>query len=171
MTKHDPITIRQLEADDRARWADLMMAHGRIYGRTLATETLDTVWGWLTDDETPLQALVAVEPGAGVVGIVHYQPAYRSLAGTRSCQLSELHVDGAWRGRGIGRRLIESVQTAARDEGYPVVRWLALESNLAARRLYDSLDARTEFVQYELPVADGAIRRSPRQAPRGRRRA
>ena len=171
MTQHDQITIRPLEAGDRVRWADLLIAHGRSYGRTLGAATVDTVWGWLADDDAPLKALVAVEAVGRVVGIVHYQPAYRSLAGSLSCQLSDLHVAADWRRRGIGRRLIEGVQAAARDDGFTVVRWLARESNHGARRLYDSLDARTDVVRYELPVADGAIRRNLPPAPRGRRRA
>ena len=171
MVQNDSIAIRPLEAGDRTRWADLLFDHGRIYGRTLCAATVDTVWGWLVDDGTPLQALVAVDAVGGVVGIVHYQPAYRSLAGSLSCQLSDLHVAAPWRGLGIGRRLIEGVHAAARDDGCVVVRWLTRESNIAARRLYDSLDARSDFVQYELPVADGPIRRNRRPAPRGRRRA
>jgi len=171
MTPHDQITIRPLEADDRARWAELLAAHGRTYGRTLGAATLDIVWGWLADDGAALKALVAVDAAAGVVGIVHYQPAYRSLAGSLSCQLSDLHVDAAWRGRGIGRQLIEGVHAAARDDGFAVLRWLARESNHAARRLYESLDARTDFVQYELPLNDVSVRRNRRPAPRERRRA
>ena len=171
MTGDYPITIRPLAAGDRARWAELLAAHGGTYGRTLSAATLGIVWAWLIDDGTPLRALVAVDAAAGVVGIVHYQPAYRSLAGKMSCQLSDLHVAAAWRGHGIGRRLIEGVRAAARDDGCAVVRWLARETNHEARRLYDRLDARTDFVQYELPVADVAIRRNRPPAPRGRRRA
>ncbi len=171
MTSHVPITIRPLEAGDRARWAALLTAHGRTYGRNLNAATLNAVWSWLVDDQTPLRALVADHAADGVIGIVQYQFAYRALAGCMACQLSDLHVERAWRGHGIGRRLIEGVRAAARDNGCAVVRWLGRESNHAARRLYDSLDARTDFVQYELAVADGAIRRNRPPARRGRRRA
>jgi ribosomal protein S18 acetylase RimI-like enzyme len=171
MAQENAITIRPLEADDRGRWAELLAAHGRVYGRTLGPATLDIVWGWLAEPGATLKALVAVDAAAGVVGIVHYQPAYRSLAGSLSCQLSDLHVAAAWRGRGIGRRLIEDVRAAARDEGFAVLRWLARESNHAARELYDSLDARTDFVQYELPLNDVSLRRNRPPTPRERRRA
>ncbi|MCP4330501.1 MAG: GNAT family N-acetyltransferase [Alphaproteobacteria bacterium] len=156
MTASDDISIRPIALADRPRWAALLMAHGRTYGLDLGTATIETTWAWIADRRASLKALVAVDSAGEIVGIVHYQLMYRSLAGSMSCYLSDLYVAPSSRGRGIGGRLVAAVLEVAGAHGCRNVRWLGHESNQAARRLYDRFAARTDFVLYEVPVGDAS---------------
>ena len=51
-------------------------------------------------------------------------------------ELVSLSVHPAWRGRGVGDRLVQAVLDWAREEGYPEVRLWVSADNAPAERLY-----------------------------------
>ena len=53
--------------------------------------------------------------------------------------MQDLYVVPDARRRGLGRALIQAVQTSAEHEGWQFVYWLTARDNHAARRLYDRL--------------------------------
>jgi len=59
---------------------------------------------------------VLVEPGGGIIGCVG---VYRIDAGT--CELRKMYLRGEWRGRGLGRRLLEHGLACARRLGFRTV--------------------------------------------------
>jgi ribosomal protein S18 acetylase RimI-like enzyme len=54
-------------------------------------------------------------------------------------EVKRMFVDAEWRGRGIGRALLETLITGARARGYRLLRLGTLDDMHAAQRLYDSL--------------------------------
>lgn len=55
------------------------------------------------------------------------------------CYLAELYVVPQWRGRGIGRALMEAALDHARARGADYMDLGTAETDVAARRLYESL--------------------------------
>jgi hypothetical protein len=53
-----------------------------------------------------------------------------------TCYLQDLFTDEAWRGKGIGKGLINAVYEQARIAGSTRVYWQTHESNLTAMKLY-----------------------------------
>ncbi|MFD2739282.1 GNAT family N-acetyltransferase [Sulfitobacter aestuarii] len=143
------LTIRPLEARDRAAWAQLYEAYARFYNVAQSAEMRERVFGWLLDGDHPSAGLVAERAGA-LVGLAHYRPFPSPLRATTSCFLDDLFVDESARGNGAADALIEAVQQEARRNGWAVLRWITAEDNYRARGLYDRLAERTRWVTYDL---------------------
>ena len=75
------------------------------------------------DDRLPAELRYILEP-------------FRSLPLPDSWYLSSLAVDQAYRGRGIGTRLLRSAAEQAKAEGYETITLHVFEENSVARNLY-----------------------------------
>lgn len=80
------------------------------------------------------------ESSGRVVGFVMWGPAFEPAwfdpGVKRWAELHELHVEPAYRNRGIGTRLVRAAIRQARKAGYPVMYLLAEEDNIPARKVY-----------------------------------
>jgi GNAT superfamily N-acetyltransferase len=56
------------------------------------------------------------------------------------------------RGKGVARKLIESVAAAARTQGAARYYWLTQTHNTAGRVLYDKVAKYNDFIRYEYPL-------------------
>jgi ribosomal protein S18 acetylase RimI-like enzyme len=77
--------------------------------------------------------------GAGPDGlaVLRFRPAIWSEG--LECYLAELYVVPAWRGRGLGRALMEAAIETARERGADSIDLGTSEADVAARALYESL--------------------------------
>lgn len=147
------IAIDRLRSDDdgdRAAWRRLYRAYAEFYRVPMPDERLDLVHGWIHDDGHEVEAFVARDEAGEIVGIVHYRPFARPLAGATGLFLDDLFVDAAARGQGVGALLIEAVADEARRRGCTLVRWITADDNYRARTLYDRLATRTMWLTYDL---------------------
>jgi GNAT superfamily N-acetyltransferase len=64
--------------------------------------------------------------------------ALRPLDGG-AAEVKRMFVDASWRGRGVGRALLETLIEGARARGYDTLRLGTLEDMTAAQSLYHSL--------------------------------
>ena len=151
MTK--PILIRPVAPDDRPDWARLFALYAEFYHTEVPPDARETVWRWIHDPAEDFWSDLAFRDGQAV-GLVQYQLMHRSLSGEKVCYLSDLFVDPATRGGGIGRALIDHVIDFARVRGISNVRWLTQEFNYAGRKLYDSYRPKSDFILYSVPVED-----------------
>jgi GNAT superfamily N-acetyltransferase len=65
--------------------------------------------------------------------------ALRPLEEAGAAEVKRMFVDAAWRGRGVGRALLEALIDGARERGYGVIRLGTLDDMTAAQALYHSL--------------------------------
>ena len=54
-------------------------------------------------------------------------------------EVKRMFVDAEWRGRGVGRALLETLVRGARARGYRILKLGTLDDMIPAQRLYDSL--------------------------------
>lgn len=66
-------------------------------------------------------------------------------------------VVAAWRGRGLGRSLLDHALRAAPDAGFRRVELELYASNVAALRLYRSRGFRTEGIKRAMRILDGKV--------------
>ncbi len=82
----------------------------------------------------PLGAIWLAESNDGTIGCVALRPLPGSIG-----EVKRMYVDRAWRGRGVGRALLETLIAHARTLGYHHLRLGTLSEMAAARSLYASL--------------------------------
>ncbi|HEV2513286.1 GNAT family N-acetyltransferase [Bosea sp. (in: a-proteobacteria)] len=140
----DGVTIRPLEAGDRADWEQLWIgsyAHGPFGGPPPPAGVTDATFACFLGDDA-MRALVAVRDD-GLVGIVHavFHPVTSSDKPV--CFLNDLFVAETARRHGVGRRLIEGLYDLARAEGALRVYWHMQVDNRTAGELYDKVASRS----------------------------
>ncbi len=143
--------IRPLTADDRARWLPLWEGYLAFYSRRVAPEVTEHTWKRLAAGQE-MHGLLAVNAEDEALGLTHfyYHPSTVSIGG--NCYLSDLFVEPAARGGGIGVALIQAVAAAAKARGAALVYWQTEEFNGTARRVYERVAKRAPFIRYNLEL-------------------
>jgi GNAT superfamily N-acetyltransferase len=106
------------------------------------SETVDErarqVKQFLFDGAAEVKALVARD-GGSVVGVASYSMLWPAVRTTRSLYLKELYVLKAWRGKGVGRQLMDEIDRVARELGCSRVEFTTDTNNHDAQAFYTSL--------------------------------
>lgn len=87
--------------------------------------------------------LLAAEAEGRVVGMVSGQLVISTAEGGPSLWAEDLVVEPGWRGRGVGRRLMEAVAHWAREQGAPRLQHLADQGNQRGLAFHRSLGYQT----------------------------
>ena len=148
----DKLELRPVTASDKQRWRELMKSYAEFYKVEVDDKALAATWKWIEDTEEEFWCTLAADSAGEVIGFTQYQLMHRSLSGSRVCYLSDLYVEPAIRGGGVGRALIDHVFQFARSNDIPNVRWLTQDYNTAARKLYDTYGEKSDFILYSFPV-------------------
>ena len=143
--------ITGLAPEDHPRWASLWRAYLAFYGTSLSDKVFEHTWRRVLDD-TALHGLAARIDGQ-IVGITHFLFHGSAWTVAPVCYLQDLYVDGAARGQGAGRALIEAVAAHARKRDSARLYWLTQDHNAAARQLYDRIAKHSGFIRYEYPLS------------------
>lgn len=104
----------------------------------------DPIWG----------AFVAVEDDR-MVGLSLYYTRYSTWKGKR-LYLEDLIVNENYRGRGVGRLLLETTITYAKEKKYSGIMWQVLDWNTPAIKFYESFGATLdeEWINVSLNFVD-----------------
>jgi len=89
----------------------------------------------------PAAEVVFAYVGAEPAGFALFFSSYSTFLAQHGLYLADLFVLPEWRGRGIGRRLLEHLGTLALERGYGRVEWSVLDWNSNAIRFYQELGA------------------------------
>jgi GNAT superfamily N-acetyltransferase len=87
-----------------------------------------------------------------LLGFAHYLLHPHTFSDRTVCYLEDLWVEPAWRGSGVGRRLIEALTERGRDYGWRRVYWHTEADTETARRLYDRVATVTQYVRYDVTL-------------------
>jgi GNAT superfamily N-acetyltransferase len=143
--------IRPIARTDFEQWLPLWEGYNTFYGRSGATalpaEITRTTWDRFFDESEPVFALVAEIDGR-LVGLTHYLFHRSTITIKPVCYLQDLFTDDAFRGKGIGRALINAVYERAQQAGATRVAWLTHKTNTTAMLLYDKVADNSGFVYY-----------------------
>lgn len=143
--------VRPVDRQDYDRWLPLWDGYNAFYGRSGTAALPDDVtrmtWGRFFDAYEPVHALVAESEGR-LLGLTHYIFHRTTTAVGPTCYLQDLFTDGAARGKGVGKALIEGVYARAEAAGASRVYWQTHETNAAAITLYDKVAERSGFLVY-----------------------
>lgn len=143
--------ITPLTANAKTAWLSLWQGYLDFYQSELSQTTTDKTWQRLTDDNSPIFGFGAWTDRQGqkeMVGFVQVILHPNTWNTTDCCYLEDLFVSETARGKGIGRALVEHVYEFAKTKNCNRVYWVTQGNNHNARKLYDTLATKTDFVQY-----------------------
>ena len=135
--------IRELERKDKENWIKLYCGYAKFYKAPMSQEILDTLWGWIHDENHIVNA-ICFELEGKVVGIAHFKGQY-------ICFLDDLFVEPEFRGQKIAQKLISHLISLSKANNWDGIRWITHSSNENAKKLYDKIANNTGFDElYEL---------------------
>jgi len=134
----DAVTIRVAREDEweayrRIRLAMLKTDPG-VFGSRYEDEIERTEDEWRRRTAVPDGAMFVAEVDGRWIGTANGAP-WEGVPGVLG--LFGMWVEPAWRGRGIGERLVEAVVGDAGERGFPQVQLLVAEHADVPRRLYE----------------------------------
>jgi GNAT superfamily N-acetyltransferase len=144
--------IRDATAADEAGFRRLWDAYLAFYDVTLAPAVTDQTWARILDPASPLSARLAVDEAGKVQGFAVWHHHIASWHLANDLYLEDLFVDGAARGAGLGRALLDDLFALARARGFGRIYWHTDEGNARARSLYDSYAPADGHIRYRMKL-------------------
>lgn len=143
------IHIRDAEPSDEAAFRKLWTSYLAFYEVTLADDVTDHTWARILDPASRVAMRVAKVDGqlAGFA-IHHFHDS--TWVKTPDCYLEDLFLDETFRGKGIGRALMEDLVSLCAKNGWSRLYWHTDEGNVTARKLYDSFVKSDGHVRYRI---------------------
>ncbi|HBV5963629.1 TPA: GNAT family N-acetyltransferase [Klebsiella pneumoniae] len=144
------IDIREVRPHDKAGWLQLRQGYTRFYGSPQPEEVTEYTWQRMLDVNSSVLGRVAVVDDA-VVGFAICVLHEGTWVTTPICYLEDLFVDPAFRGQGIARTMIKSLQSEGADKGWSRLYWHTRRDN-PARHLYDEFTLADDYVRYRITL-------------------
>ena len=141
--------IRNLEQKDKKNWAKLYNGYADFYKVPMNTGVLDTLWGWILDENHDVKG-ICYELEGKIVGIAHYRTMPRPIKGQYIGFLDDLFVEPEFRGQKIAQTLISHLKSLSKANNWNGIRWINHSSNENAKKLYNKIANNTGFELYEL---------------------
>lgn len=142
-------TIRILEQDDFDQW---LMLWADYLGQKPDPEAMRAVFDFLIDLKTPSEAFVACDQTTltGFAHIIYHPSTYM-----QACQVSfmeDLMVHPEYRGRRIGKQLIDYSLKRAKEKQCARFYWITGADNINAQRLYDHYAPGIHWQRYAIEL-------------------
>lgn len=145
------VLVRDATAQDEAAWRKLWADYLAFYKVMLADDVTDYTWSRILDPASRVAMRVAeVEGQLAGFAIHHFHDS--TWVKTPDCYLEDLFLDATFRGKGIGRALMEDLVTICRKNGWARLYWHTDEGNKTARKLYDSFTPSDGHVRYRIKL-------------------
>jgi GNAT superfamily N-acetyltransferase len=141
-------TIRDPSAADETAWRILWAGYNAFYENDIAEAVTARTWQRILDPASPIFARLAVIDNK-VVGFSNNVLHDGTWSVGPFCFLEDLFVEPQFRGRGLGRLLIQDLVDRGKAEGWGRIYWHTRVNN-PARRLYDEFAKADDFVRYKV---------------------
>ncbi|MDY0883607.1 GNAT family N-acetyltransferase [Dongia soli] len=143
----ESVEIKTIEPRDFDIWLPLWRSYQQFYEVDIPHAVTLKTWERLLDPAEPMHAILAMVD-TRALGLAHL--IYHRSTWTMGdyCYLQDLFVEPGARGFGIGRALIEHVYGDAKSRGAPRVYWSTHKTNHNAKKFYNSIADRSDFILY-----------------------
>jgi GNAT superfamily N-acetyltransferase len=138
---------------DRAAWEPMWRAYCRFYETDISDEVTDHTWSMIVGAASPVGCLLGGAVDGPIAGFATFVIHPYTWSTSPACYLEDLFVDPEARGKGVGRALIQGVRDEAVRRGCTRLYWMTRESNVTARKLYDAVAKKDDFVRYVVPLS------------------
>jgi GNAT superfamily N-acetyltransferase len=145
------LTIRDANPADEMPWRRLWSDYLAFYKVTLEPAVTDATWNRILDPASPVSMRVAEQDGA-LAGFAIHLVHPSTWVMSDDCYLEDLYLDEKFRGRGIGRALLDDLVALAKTNGWSRLYWHTDEGNTTARKLYDTYVKTDGHVRYRMRI-------------------
>ncbi len=145
------LTIRSAEPRDEQAWRRLWGLYLTFYDVHLEPDVTDATWARLMNPQEAMKVRVADVNGE-VAGFAIHLPHASTWVKDPDCYLEDLFLDDRFRGKGIGRALIDDLVALCKANGWARLYWHTDEDNATARKLYDSYVKSDGHVRYRMRI-------------------
>ena len=146
------VHIRAAIAQDEAQWRVLWQRYNVFYhAPDLPEAATNATWARILDTQSAIGCIVAEDNGK-LLGFINYVIHPRTWDARDACYMEDLYVDEAARGKGVAKRLCADLKALCVQEGLSRIYWHTQEGNATARRLYDAIGTKDDFVHYVMPL-------------------
>lgn len=146
------LDIRDPLPGDETDWRRLWAGYLAFYKVDLADHITAHTWSRILDPQSRVAMRLAFVDGemAGFA-IHHWHDSTWEM--TPDCYLEDLYLDARFRGRGVGRALINDLIALGKAKGWTRLYWHTNHDNATARKLYDRYTPADGFVRYRVELA------------------
>jgi ribosomal protein S18 acetylase RimI-like enzyme len=150
------LSFRFATAADFAAVAELACQLASQIEAEAPTLTVAQFERYYVGPDAPMRLLLAIQDG-GVVGMISWTLTHELYSAEARVYISDVSVDRAARGRGVGAALMAEVKGWARDRGVSKLGWEVWHRNFAAKAFYERLGASIdrEAIPYVMALKDG----------------
>lgn len=149
--KNIELRIQPISQDVFSDWKVLYKNYLTFYKTELSDKQLSTLWDWFFDADKKMYCYTAIHANK-LIGLVHFREYLRPIKAAMAIFIDDLYVEPMYRGMGVARQLIESVNNFSRAHDIPLIRWATAHDNHDAMRLYDKIATQTQWKIYDMPV-------------------
>lgn len=143
--------IRDADPADEAGWRALWAQYLAFYKVELAESVTAHTWGRILDPSSRVAMRVAEVDGV-LAGFAIHHFHESTWVMTPDVYLEDLFLDARFRGRGLGRALIDDLIAIAKAKGWSRLYWHTDRGNETARKLYDTYAPEDGHVRYRLKL-------------------
>jgi GNAT superfamily N-acetyltransferase len=102
----------------------------------------------LNQPEPNSAIFIAEDEGRALAGFIHLQTQADYFNGEKQGYISDLAVDQAFEGRGVGRLLLEAAEDWAHQNGYQRLALYVFAGNTRARQIYEKAGFQQDVLKY-----------------------
>jgi ribosomal protein S18 acetylase RimI-like enzyme len=136
------VTIRRATRDD---FPAIFLLIKEFASFQKSEEKLVTTVDQMLEDENLFQAFVALE-NKNIIGFCTFFYAYYSWSG-KAIYLDDLYIKDSFRKNGIGKQLLNTVMTLAKESNCRKVRWQVSKWNTNAIEFYKKMGADIDEIE------------------------
>lgn len=148
------IHVSSLMPEDKLQWQQLYQGYANFYNVEINQQILDTIWQWVEDPQQPFFALVAKNQDDQIIGLMHSRAMPSPLRGTMVGFVDDIFVSPDHRGNGVVDAMFSALEQQAKQQGWPLVRWITADNNYRGRGAYEKVAERTHWITYQMNTAD-----------------
>jgi len=144
--------VRDPRDSDEHDWRRLWSGYNSFYKARIPDAVTNFTWRRILDPNSAIFGRLAIFDTA-VVGFTVSVLHEGTWTSSPICYLEDLFVDQNYRGRGLGRLLLQDLITLSKTRGWSRLYWHTQMTN-PARNLYDKFAPADDFVRYRLMLSE-----------------
>ena len=148
-------SISFIKQNEFELWNELWQKYLKFYQTSLPDSVTKVTWERIMDPEQNIFSFGGywAEDGTKeLVGFTNFLYHSSTWSEQGYCYLEDLYVEEKFRGKGVGRLLIEAVWDDCLRKGVKRLYWKTQDKNRIARIMYDKVAKQSGFIEYEREV-------------------